>query len=154
MDYGTTSCPKADMYISVHKPAWRKQAKRSETDGADEDESGSIDSGDEISDEDTRISGAISVSDDQIESSAMNTDDQMESSATKTDYHESCHLLYATPEAEAGDIQDPILIRAEYPRIYDRLKCLDKQNRKAVVTGQPGIGNSPYTVSYVVNTTN
>ena len=162
MDYGTTNCPKADQYISDHKPAWRKQAERSETDSTDEDESGSIDPGDKISDGDTRMSG---VSDDQTENSAMktddqmgssatDTDDQMESSPTKTDYHESCHLLHARPEAETGKVKDPILIRAEYRWIYDRLKCLNTKGYKAVVTGQPGIGNSPYTVSYVVNTTN
>ena len=151
MDYGTTSCPKADQYIIGHKPAWRKQAERSETDSTDEDESGSIDPGDKISDGDTRMSG---VSDDQTENSAMktddqmgssatDTDDQMESSPTKTDYHESCHLLYATPEAEDGYVRDPILIRAEYLWTYDRLRYLDRIGYKAVVTGQPGIGNSP-----------
>ena len=173
MDYGTTSCPKADQYIIGHKPAWRKQAERSETDSTDEDESGSIDPGDKISDGDTRMSGvsddqtensamktddqmgsSATDTDDQMESSPTNTDDQMESSPTKTDYHESCHLLHARPEAETGKVKDPILIRAEYRWIYDRLKCLNTKGYKAVVTGQPGIGNSPYTVSYVVNTTN
>ena len=76
---------------------------------------------------------------------------QMENIATEADYHESCRLLYATPSAEdalvLGEPMIPILIRAEYPRIYDRLISLNDQKRKAIVTGQPGIGNSPCTVS-------
>ena len=76
---------------------------------------------------------------------SMNNAGQMRNSATNADYHESCRLLYATPLPEGGSVRyhDPILVRAEYPRLYDRLKFLHNQGCKAILTGQPGIGDLP-----------
>jgi hypothetical protein len=81
---------------------------------------------------------------------------QMENLVTNADYHESCRLLYSTIPAEPELFADenPMLIRAEYPRIFDQLTSLNDQACKAVVTGQPGIGNSPCAVSYMVNMAN
>ena len=140
-DYGTTRCPEADQYINDHKLAWKAQAERSKIHGPAGDESEYKGLGDGISDGDSGMSEGISILE----------EGQMENLATEADYHESCRLLYAMPSAENAFVWDapmiPILIRAEYPRIYDRLISLNHQNRKAIVTGQPGIGNSPCTVS-------
>jgi hypothetical protein len=158
-DYGTSTCPKADEYIDDHKLAWKEQAERSKTEDNDT-EGGDLD-------EDRHMSEEINVLETR----------QMENLATKADYHESCRLFYATPSAEYAQRRlaerrsaglspdklhlderryytDPILIRAEYIRMYDQLMYLHRRGSKAVVTGQPGIGNLPCTVSYVVNMAN
>jgi hypothetical protein len=169
-DYGTTRCPEADKFIDDHKLAWKEQAERSKILGNVEDTSeyedlGRGNSSDEDEDiaEDTGMSRDIDMlGDDPAHLRNVPTMDnagRMENSATNADYHESCRLLYATPSAESdlepSQYRDPILIRAEYSRIYDRLMFLHgSQECKAVVTGQPGIGNHPCTVSYVVNMTN
>src|SRR5438045_929694 len=77
---------------------------------------------------------------------SMESVGKMENLATNADYHESCHLLYATAQCPSPQYRDPIPIRAEYSRIYDRLMFLHNSREcKAVVTGQPGIGNLPST---------
>ena len=75
---------------------------------------------------------------------SMDIAGQMENSATNADYHELCHLLYAMPESEPGLFmdQDPLLIRAEYSRIYDRLVLLHEKEFKAVITRQSSIGKT------------
>jgi hypothetical protein len=145
-DYGTSRLPEADKYIDDHKLVWKEQAERSRTQDDAE--------GNGSPDEDRGI----------LENTKMSKDDathlsdvaSMENSATNVDYHESCRILYATPlsEGHSGRFRDPVLIRAEYPRLYDRLKFLHSQKCKVVLTGQPGIGNLPCTVSHVVNITN
>ena len=110
-DYGTSTSPEADEYIDRYNSVWREQARRSETQDDFEGDKEDVDKA-----------------------------AQMENTATHEDYHESLRLLYATPEAE-GDIEDPILIRSEYARLYDRLKFLHSQSCKAILTGQPGIGS-------------
>ena len=137
-DYGTSRWPEADKYIEDHELLWKEQAERSKT---------QVDAEDGSSDEDRDISGNTRTSkDDPTHLSNMDNAGLMENSATNTDYHESCRLLYTTPLAEELDVdldrfRDPILIRAEYPRLYDRLMFLHSQGCKAVLTGQPGIGN-------------
>jgi hypothetical protein len=75
---------------------------------------------------------------------SMDIAGQMENFATNADYYESCHLLYAMLESAQDKLKfkGPILIRAEYSRIYDRLMRLHKKEFKAVITGQPGIGKT------------
>ena len=86
----------------------------------------------------------MDVSEDGVSSMSSSTF-RMKNSAMSTDYHESCCLLYASDSP--SPCEDPILIRAEYSRIYDRLMSIHSSNgggrRKAVITGQPGIGNLP-----------
>jgi len=122
--------------------AWKAQAERSKIHGPAGDESKYKGLGDGISDRDSGMSKDISILE----------EGQMENLATEAGYHESCRLLYATPSAEnnAFDLDEPmipILIRAEYPRIYDRLISLNHLKCKTIVTGQPSVGNSPCTVS-------
>jgi len=135
MDYGSSVSPEADRFIDRNRSAWKRQAER----GASEQE----DLEDRTPDEDgnTSMIGALE-------------EDQMENLATSADYHESFRLLYATPLAEyyqrypvEGLYDDPIIIRAEYSRIYNRLLEEHGEGHKVVVTGQPGIGNLPCTVS-------
>jgi hypothetical protein len=139
MDCGSSICPEADKFIDRNRLAWKKQAERDESEHKGLEDR----TPDEVGD--TRMIDAF--------------EDQMENPATKADYHESIRLLYATPYAEEckrdsdGFYDDPILIRADYSRMYDQLMQAHNQRHKAVVTGQPGIGNLPFTIS-LVNMTN
>ena len=143
MDCGSSICPEADKFIDRNRLAWKKQA------GRDASEHKDLEDRTPDEDGDTRMIGAIDGA----------LEDQMENSATRADYHESLCLLYATPYAEeckrrsVGFYDDPILIRADYSRMYDQLMQAHNQRHKAVVTGQPGIGNLPFTIS-LVNMTN
>jgi hypothetical protein len=134
-DYGSSICPEAGTFIGRNKSAWKEQAERDASEHEDLEDRTPDEHGDK------RMIGVLE-------------EDQMESSATSADYHESFRLLYATPLAEyylrhSVEIplyDDPIMIRAEYSRLYDRLIQEHNRGHKVVVTGQPGIGNLPCTV--------
>ena len=111
-DYGTSTSPEAEEYIDRYNSVWREQARRSETQDDFEGDKEDVDKA-----------------------------AQMENTATHEDYHESLRLLHARPKAEGDLKKDPILIRSEYARLYDRLKFLHSQRCKAILTGQPGIGS-------------
>lgn len=138
-DYGTTKCPEADKYIDDHKLVWKEQAERSNTQGdAKED-------GNSSEDEDIRMCEDINVLEDDATHihgvPSIDSAGHIKNLTTNADYHGSCHLLYATAEPLYSD---PILIRTEYSQIYDWLLFLyNSRVCKAVVTGQPGIGNLP-----------
>ena len=121
-DYGTTTCQEADKYIDDHKLVWKEQAERSKT-RRDAEENGNSDGY-----EDARMSEDIDVSEDDPthihDTPSMESAGQMENLATNADYHQSCRLLYATTQHPSSKHRDPILIRAEYSRIYDRLMFL------------------------------
>ena len=135
-DYGSFICLEADRFIDRNKFAWKKQAERDASEHEDLEDRTPDEGGD------ARMIGVLE-------------EDQMENSATRADYHESFRLLYATPFAElyqrhSAEIclyDDPILIRAEYIRMYDQLMQEHDQGHKVVITGQPGIGNLPCTIS-------
>jgi hypothetical protein len=140
-DYGPSRWPEADKFIKDHKSIWEEQARLSKAQG---DAKGDTTEHDDS--EGDRSSGKVENEADVLKSlqSVPSKNGQMKNSASNVDYHESCRLLYATPTPEGYTaIHDPILIRAEYPRIYDRLVFLHSKEVKAVITGQPGIGNPP-----------
>ena len=162
-DYGTSTSPKADEYITYHKREWEEQAKRSEAqDHAEGDASDHAEGdtsehagGDTSEHEHGNLVEKDTIMSDEVDElgdnptllhsmHSMDIAGQMENSATNADYHEACHLLYAKPQSEQGNVDDsgPLLIRAEYSRIYDQLILLDREKYKAVVTGQPGIGKT------------
>ena len=141
-DYGPSKWPLADKFINDHKDTWKMQAERDKVQGhAEGDTTEDEDSGRDRSPEDE-----MDVSEDGVSSMSSSTV-RMKNSAMSTDYHESCRLLYAEPSAAPSSLENPILIRAEYPQIYDRLKSIHSSygggSCKAVITGQPGIGNLP-----------
>ena len=140
-DYGPSKWPLADKFINDHKDTWKMQAEQDKVQGgAEGDTTEHEELGRDRSPEDE-----MDVSEDGV-SSMSSSIVQMKNSAMSTDYHESCRLLYANPSA-APESENPILIRAEYPQIYDRLKSIHSSHgggrNKAVITGQPGIGNLP-----------
>jgi hypothetical protein len=142
-DYGDSTWPDADKFIEDNKSIWEKQAEHEDLEeGEGEMDLDEGESGDSDEDEDKMdVSGGASN---------HSAHQRLRTSATKEDYHESCRLLYADPSPTRSD---PILIRAEYSPIYDRLKFIHEhvKNYKAVITGQPGIGNLLCAVSYMAN---
>jgi len=137
-DYGPSKWPLADKFINDHKDTWKMQAERDKVQGhAEGDTTEHEDLGRDRSPEDE-----MDVSEDGVSSMSSSTV-RMKNSAMSTDYHESCRLLYAEPSSR----KKPILIRAEYSQIYDRLMSMHSSHggghHKAVITGQPGIGNLP-----------
>jgi hypothetical protein len=155
-DYGDSKWPEADKFIEVHKPTWEKQVKRArqkamlkktQTEHGDlGEDGGEVDFGENESEMDSdEDEDKMDVS--EASSQPPHQQLQMRTLASKKDYHGSCRLLYAKPLPECyPDRNDPILIRAEYTRTYERLKLMHKipeRKYKAVVTGQPGIGNLP-----------
>jgi len=137
-DFGPSTWPLADKFINDHKDTWKMQAER---DKVQRDAEGDTTEHEDLG-RDRSPEGEMDVSEDGASSMSSSTV-RMKNSAMSTDHHESCRLLYAKPSARPSSRQNPILIRAEYSLIYDRLMSLHSDGYKAVITGQPGIGNLP-----------
>lgn len=65
----------------------------------------------------------------------------LENTPSANHYHDGLWFLYAFPDERAHE-RHLILIRREYVLLYDEIKALHKRKRIAILTGQPGIGNS------------
>lgn len=131
-DYGDSRCSKADAFIEEHQEEWKSQSQRALPDTSEPEEV-DTDGEDEIDEDEGRDMGT-----DEAQTPGTYA---IENTPLAHDYHDSLRFLYAFPDERAHE-RHPILIRREYVLLYDEMKALHKRRRIAILTRQPGIGNS------------